>query len=528
MGESRIVGPDGQPIRKNDLTREIATPSMEGVRRAWFESVATGMTPFELAEILDSAVIGDADRFLTLAEDVEERDQHYLGVLGSRKRALSGLEILVEAKSDAPEHQKHADLVRDVMSSPSAEDLVEDLQDALGKSYAVSEIDWDTSERQWWPKGFIARDQRWFFWDRETHRELRLKDIAAPVEGLALQPFKFLLHRPRIKSGLPIRNAYARVGGFGLLCKLLALTDWMAFAEVFGMPLRLGRYGPNASRDDVAVLKRAVANIGSDAAAVLPDSMRIEFVDAMKGAGGGADVFERLCDYLDKQTSKVILGQTMTTDNGGSLAQAKVHNDVRLDILASDAKGMGQTLNRDLVRPLIDLNFGVQPRNGYPRIVIKVPKFEDTKLLVESLRVLVPMGLEVEQSVVRDKLGLPDPGNSKSVKLLRAPAGQVPAEVALNQALAQNQALRRALNAADGRGDELDKLVDAGLSDWQAQMEPILSPIERLAADCSSADEFLARLPSLGEVIDTTALQAALATKTFEARGLGDGTDLLG
>ena len=519
---SRILGPDGAPIRKAELLREIATPSLEGIRNVWFNSVACGLTPDGLVDLLRKAAEGDADNFLTLSEEMEERDLHYLGVMGDRKRALSGLDITVESPTDDAADVALADAVRDMVALPIFYDLAEDLQDALGKSYAVSEIMWDTSERQWMPKRFAPRDQRWFFYHRERRHELRLRDIAAPTDGLLLQPFKFIHHQPRIKAGIPIRNGFARIAGFAWICKLYALKDWMAFAEVFGMPLRLGRYGPNASREDVAVLKRAVANIGTDAAAVLPDSMKIEFKEAAKGQGG-ADVFERLCDYLDKQMSKAILGQTMTTDNGGSLAQAKVHNEVRLDILAADAKGLAQTLNRDLVKPFIDLNFGPQKR--YPKMVIKVPKPENITALTAALKDLVPLGLEVEQSVIRDMIGIPEPAPGAVLLRLAATPPQAGKEdSAVNQAQQ-----RRALNAQlreDQQRDEVDEIVAESLEGWEGQIDPLIAPIEALAEACSSFEEFKSRLADVGLDIDLEAIQLALATASFKARGLGDTRDL--
>ena len=62
-------------------------------------------------------------------------------------------------------------------------------------------------------------------------------------------------------------------------------------------------------------------------------------------------------------------------------------------------------LNRDLIRPWMDLEFGPDGR-GYPRLIIARPKAEDVKQLTDSLQVLVPMGLRVEASEIRDKLGL--------------------------------------------------------------------------------------------------------------------------
>ena len=69
----------------------------------------------------------------------------------------------------------------------------------------------------------------------------------------------------------------------------------MGFADLFGMPIRVGRYGPGASKDDIATLMSAVANLGSDAAAVIPDSMRIDFTQAANVTGAG-DFFKGLAE----------------------------------------------------------------------------------------------------------------------------------------------------------------------------------------------------------------------------------------
>ncbi len=220
-------------------------------------------------------------------------------------------------------------------------------------------------------------------------------------------PAKWIVHLPRLRSGLPARGGLARTAAAAYLIKAYALTDWSAFAEVFGMPLRLGRYGHAATENDIAMLIGAVANLGSDAAAVIPDSMRVEFQQASSGSGADADVFRDLAQYADSQISKAVLGQTMTTDDGSSRAQAEVHDAVRADILAADARRLTATLNRDLARPFIDLNFGPQQR--YPRIALPITQPEDTAALSAALEKLVPLGLPVQASTVRDKLGIPDP-----------------------------------------------------------------------------------------------------------------------
>ncbi|MDO6806816.1 DUF935 family protein, partial [Wenyingzhuangia sp. 1_MG-2023] len=72
-------------------------------------------------------------------------------------------------------------------------------------------------------------------------------------------------------------------------------------------------YNPNATPADINTLINAIANIGTDAAAAIPDTMRIDF-ESPGNVSGGADVFKNLAEWLDKQVSKAVLGQTASTE----------------------------------------------------------------------------------------------------------------------------------------------------------------------------------------------------------------------
>jgi phage gp29-like protein len=230
------------------------------------------------------------------------------------------------------------------------------------------------------------------------------------------------VHRPRLKTGIPIRGGLARIAVWAYLFKAYTLKDWMAFVEVYGIPLRLGRYGPGATDEDIRKLLNAVVNLGSDAAAVIHDSMKIDFQNAVEGTGNN-DLFKAAAEWWDRQISKLVLGQTASTEGTpGKLGNEDAQDEVRQDLVKADAKHLGNTLNRDLVRPFIDLNFG--PQTAYPRIVLHVPDPEDLKQLTEALSRLVPLGLKVEQSVVRDKFALPDP--AEDAELLAPPTAPAP------------------------------------------------------------------------------------------------------
>ena len=449
--------------------------------------------------------------FLILAEEMEERDPHYFSVLGTRKRAISGIMPQVEAASDSKRDVEIAEAVREeIAEHPGFADLVEDLLDALGKGFSVVEIDWARSASRWTPERFDHRDPRFFVFDRETRRELRLLDEAGPVEGVALEPFKFITHRARMKSGLAYRGGLARVVAFGWMCKAYTVKDWMSFIETYGLPLRIGRYGPEATKEDVAKLYQAVANIGTDAAAVLPRSMEIAFEKGL-AVTGPERVFETFARYIDEQISKAVLGQTMTADSGSSQAQATVHNEVRHDIAASDARAVAGAINRDLVRAYVDLNFGVQ--EVYPRLTLPVAEPEDITAKIEGAAKLMEHGVTFKMTELRGKLGFSDPEEGDEI----AGGAPVPPPVAANRA-------RLALNREQAE-DLLDGVEEDMLSDWEELGSELEAAVAEAVDGAGSYEAVLERLPEALRQMPSALLIDTLVKGMFQARAVGDAQD---
>lgn len=520
-----ILDQYGFPVDLKLLTEPMAVPSVTGVRGMFTDAVAGNLTPARLAKILKGATEGDGNAYLTLAEEMEERDPHYQSVLGVRKRALTGLPLQVVAAGDDKASQDMADAVRNLLADPDLEENLEDLLDAFGKGYSVVEMNWDRGGARWRPR-LEHCDARLFMWDQATGKRLRLRSAKEP-SGLELPPFKFIVHNAKFKTGLPLRGGLARLVAWSHVFKSYTVKDWMAFCEVYGMPLRIGRYHANAKPAEIAVLKRAVAQLGTDAAAVLPDQMTIDFHELANTSSSG-DLFLKAAEWLDRQVSKAVLGQTMTADNGSSKSQAEVHNEVRLDILRADAKALSKTLNRDLIRAYIDLNWG--PQEAYPRLAIPVPERKDLKLMAEVLDKLVPMGLRVAVSEVRDQLGFPDPGENEEVlKAAPKPPTPPPGGGGVEPAAAANRALGAARNAAEVKpeGDALDELEALASGRWERIMPELIQPAAELAQGANSLEDFRDGLVDLVQKMPMERLQELVAQCTFTARAAGAvGADL--
>jgi phage gp29-like protein len=492
------------------LRREVARATLAGVRSAVSESPAAGLTPGRLAAIHRDAAEGEGLSYLELAEDIEERDLHYAAVLGTRKRAVAQLPITVEAASDDAEHQKHQALIEDWVETGVLEEALLDILDAVGKGFSVCEIMWRTDPGEFWPEKLIWRTQRWFTVDRETRDQILLRDLAA-IPGVPLAPHKFLVHRHPQKSGLILRSGLARLASWGWMFKAFTMRDWALFVQNYGQPMRVGRYGPDSSEADRETLWTAIANIAGDCAAIIPKSMEVEFITGLD-LKDGSDLYERRSDWLDRQISKAVLGQTTTTDAvGGGHAVAKEHRLVQEDIERADARLLSTTITRQLVQAIIAFNFGPQKR--YPRLRIGRPDEVPLAEWTEALSKLIPQGLRVEASQVRDRLGLSEPEDGAEVIERAAAAGGQPGAPGVPGATPGPEAASRP-GAGGGPGATPPKTDQP---DTAASGDPTREALTRLRTLLAAAPASAEHVEQLTEQLAGQA-QGTLAALTAQVR----------
>ena len=136
-----LYGPDNRPLRatttaRRALTRRVATPSRTGFRSAQqSRSVATSLTPVQLRYLYQSVATGVwTPDFFELAEEIEERDLHYRGVLQQRCLRAAGAPLDVRPASDeAPDIELAEEVRTRILEGDGFHDCVLELLDALGK-----------------------------------------------------------------------------------------------------------------------------------------------------------------------------------------------------------------------------------------------------------------------------------------------------------------------------------------------------------------------------------------------------------
>ena len=405
MPLSSLVDPHGKRlVYTADLADEIsATASIAG-RPPFSGHLAFGMDPFQLGGIIRAADAGTTLSWMTLAEEIEELYPHYGAVLSKRKRQVCQLPITVHPFDDSADSIKHGDLVTDWLNSGVLQRALFGICDGMGKGYSAHEIIWDSAPGRVVPAKLLYRSQRFFEFNWEDGDTLWLRTAGGFAD---LAPHKFLVHRHPSKSGLTIRSGLTRQIAFIWMYATFTMRDWALFCQAYGMPIRVGRYGPEASEGDKRVLWRAASSIAGDVSAIIPKSMELEFIKDTERTAGST-LYEKRLDWLDRTVSKVVLGGTAGTDaiNGGH-AVGREHRAAEQDVERFDAELLSNSINDQIIQPMIAFTFG--PQLQYPTLLIGRPDEVPLNDVLSGVANLAGLGLKVKSSEVRDRLGLTKP-----------------------------------------------------------------------------------------------------------------------
>lgn len=135
-----------------------------------------------------------------------------------------------------------------------------------------------------------------------------------------------------------------------------ALSFWDAFAEIFGMPMRVAK---TATRDpkEWQRLQSMLQDAGSALSMITSADTDIQFVES--GKGDAYNVYDRRIDRANSEISKLIIGQTMTIEDGSSLSQSQTHLQVFMNLVERDRKLIRNVVNNQLIPRMVALGFPV-------------------------------------------------------------------------------------------------------------------------------------------------------------------------
>lgn len=466
----------GNPIQRAALEAP-QTAQMASLHREFANHPARGLTPQRLHNIFVRAEQGDLTAQADLFDDMEERDAHILAEMGKRRRAMLTLawQVAPPRNSNAAETKLAEEVTEWLQDVPDFEDVLLDALSAIGHGYACQEIEWAREGSLMLPGSVTLRPHSWFTLDRETRTNLRLR-AASSMDGEPLIPFGWIVHTHKAKSGYLARGGLFRSLAWPYLFRNYSGRDLAEFLEIHGLPLRLGKYPTTATPDERRTLLNAVINIGHAAAGIIPEGMMVDFQEAAKGSH---DPFAWMIEWCERTVSKAVLGQNVGNDSArkGSLAGAEVDNDVRIDLLKSDARQLQSTLTRDLIFPMLVMNRGITDIKRCPQFVFEVVEPEDLKTYADALPKLAGSGLQIPVEWAQKKLNIPLPKDGEAVMTFsRAPAPPA----ALRAALSAQRTIER--NPAETLAGNLQDAASDPLRAWLDQIRAMVDQAESLEA----------------------------------------------
>ncbi len=201
-------------------------------------------------------------------------------------------------------------------------------------------------------------------------------------DGVVLIPRKHVIpeyHRVIIDLGqdwhtgidyheAPLSDWYIEVGqsdSLGLFLKAAtqaipkknALAFWDTFAEIFGMPMRIARTN---TRDDKERkrMEKMMSDMGTEGWGIFQEGTEIEVVESSKG--DAFNVYDKRIDRANSELSKLIIGQTMTIEDGSSLSQSETHLEVFQNLVEADCDMLRDIINNQLIPRMIKHGFPLQ------------------------------------------------------------------------------------------------------------------------------------------------------------------------
>lgn len=401
------------------------------IARPWwmFDGASTrpgiGLTPQRILSAFRQAEGGSPLMQCDLFEDVLENDGSMRGQYESRLEAVAFRPWILQPGGKEPAAIEAAQTLSRALKRTNMLLLLWHLMDALGFGYAGANTVWsfDPIEGVVIPSWFLLAPHRRFLVDVTSglfpdsgSGRLRFRTPDNEWPGEELRRGEWILaqrmHRMAVRAGL------FRTTTWWAYFKRMSITDWIVFAEKFGIPMVLGYYGERASPESRAALLEAITAIGDDGQAILSDMTKIVVESTGSVRGGDVSALHPvIAQRCDAEISKVITGATLNTEGGGpgSFALGKVHEGRANAKTFGDAFWLQNVFHDCVIAPFLEYNprfRNVEP----PRLLMRVRPEMTPEVAVRVYQKLQAMGLGIEDEQMYEEFGLRRPEVGATLK----------------------------------------------------------------------------------------------------------------
>ncbi len=254
---------------------------------------------------------------------------------------------------------------------------------------------------------------------------------------------------------------------------------WAKYLEKYGRPTAVVDYPEGSEEDVIEEALRIALSLGDYDGVAKSENLTAGFMEATRTGQPG---YENFVDALNSAISKIINGQTMTTDEGSSLSQAEVHQNTQLAIAKSLSDIIHESFSNTVAKWITDLNY---PGAAYPKVTRDLDPSENQLEKAQKDKVLFDMGfipsLDYVQREYGEGFGIPEDGQSTGLN-----GAQVAAIVDIMTQVSSG-------NITASAGRQLATLTVPTLSEEQAALlieePPEREPVTPITPEGEEAEE---------------------------------------
>lgn len=286
--------------------------------------------------------------------------------------------------------------------------------------YAVAEFEFGEADGRHDIIGIKVKHARRFRYDKDMKLRMLTRTNMRP--GILVPPEKFwVLTYGSDNDDEPYGEGLAEWLYWPTLFKRNGVAFWNKFLDRFASPPIVAK-GRATDQAELDKMMRMIRDLRSGGAVATSDRFSIELLQAARTTGD----FKEMIAIMDAAIAKIILSQTMTTDNGSSLAQGQVHANVKLDLVKADADELSDSFNDGPLSTWCAHNYG--PDVAPPKLVRAVEEEADLKMMAETDKVLAESGWVRTPESFADTYG---DGYEKAEAKKENPTGTEPDKVQL-------------------------------------------------------------------------------------------------
>lgn len=325
------------------------------------------------------------------------QDDEVKGALTQRIRDVTSREWQVDAGGEDPADEEAAEFMRELLDHLAWDKITEKMLYGVFYGYSVAECIWTIKDNRVWCEDVKVRNRRRFGFDIDGQPRLITFD---DPQGEVLPERKFWTFSCGADND---DEPYGLGLGYWLYWPTFFKRNnqkfWLIYNDKFGMPTAKGTYPPNATTEEKSRLLEALRAIHTDSGIAIPEGMVVELLEAARS--GTAD-YASLHDKMNAAIDKIIVTQTMSSNDGSSLAQAEVHERKGESVAESDADLIDSSWSRGPGAWLTAWNF---PKAKPPIVSRVFDEEEDLNTTSERDERLTRMGFEPSEEYIREKYG---------------------------------------------------------------------------------------------------------------------------